>query len=181
MSVHRLDAVSALNEATKERRAEIPPGWEDAMNEQPVLLSVDGSKGAKKALSYAIDLVRSKNAPLIVLHVQRAHGRDRIPPDLQEYERVENIWMTEADLLRGVAKNIVERAASEARKKGVTSVKTRIAEGDPAEQILKAAKSLDADAIVMGSRGLGALKGLLLGSVSHKVAHLAPCTCIVVR
>ncbi len=54
-------------------------------------------------------------------------------------------------------------------------------EGNPAEAILKAAKQVDADLIVLGTRGLSDLKGLLLGSVSHKVIQLSPCSCLVVK
>ena len=43
------------------------------------------------------------------------------------------------------------------------------------------ARGRKVDAIVMGSRGLGDLESLLLGSVSHKVAHAAPCSCVIVR
>ena len=53
--------------------------------------------------------------------------------------------------------------------------------GDPAAAILEVAKGRKADLIVMGSRGLGDLQGLLLGSVSHKVGHLADRTCITVK
>ena len=47
--------------------------------------------------------------------------------------------------------------------------------------IVDFARDQRADAIVMGSRGLGDVSGLLLGSVSHKVSHLAACTCIMVK
>jgi len=56
-----------------------------------------------------------------------------------------------------------------------------VLEGDPAGRIVEAARKRGADLIVIGSRGLGDLQGMLLGSVSHKVAQLAPCTCIIVR
>ena len=52
--------------------------------------------------------------------------------------------------------------------------------GDPAPAILDHAREVGADMIVLGSRGLGDLKGLVMGSVSHKVACLAPCTCVAV-
>ncbi|NQU72224.1 MAG: universal stress protein, partial [Rhodospirillales bacterium] len=47
--------------------------------------------------------------------------------------------------------------------------------------IIEYAEQHDIDMIVIGSRGLGDLKGMLLGSVSHKVAHLAECSCITVK
>ena len=53
--------------------------------------------------------------------------------------------------------------------------------GRPADTIVAAAERDKADMIVMGSRGFSDLKGLLLGSVSHKVSHLAPCTCVTVK
>ena len=61
------------------------------------------------------------------------------------------------------------------------SVRTVVHEGDPASAILAVAKEADADLIVMGRRGLGDLAGLLLGSVSQKVTHLAECACLTVR
>ena len=54
-------------------------------------------------------------------------------------------------------------------------------EGDPARVIAEHAGLHKVDLIVMGRRGLGGLEGLLLGSVSHKVAQLAPCACLTVR
>ena len=54
-------------------------------------------------------------------------------------------------------------------------------EGDPAETILKVAKTRDIDLIVMGARGMGRLHGLLLGSTSQKVLSLAPCPVLIVR
>ena len=54
-------------------------------------------------------------------------------------------------------------------------------EGDAAEKILEIAKSKGVDTIVLGSRGLGGVRSLLMGSVSSKVCHAAPCTCIIVK
>ena len=53
--------------------------------------------------------------------------------------------------------------------------------GDAAAAILEVAEEEKADLIVIGSRGLGRLKSLLMGSVSQKVAQLAGCTCMTVR
>ena len=53
--------------------------------------------------------------------------------------------------------------------------------GDPVKEILRHAEEDAANLIVMGSRGLGDLQGLLMGSVSHKVSQLSPCSCITVK
>ena len=58
---------------------------------------------------------------------------------------------------------------------------TRVEVGQPANRIVEVARELDADMIVLGSRGLGNIGSLLLGSTSQKVAHLAPCTVVTVR
>ncbi|MEE8536041.1 MAG: universal stress protein, partial [Kiloniellales bacterium] len=65
--------------------------------------------------------------------------------------------------------------------KGVEKIQRTLEDGDPAKAILDCAKRVEANLIVMGSRGLNDLKGLLVGSVSHKVSHLAECTCVTVR
>ena len=64
---------------------------------------------------------------------------------------------------------------------GVDKVDGVLLDGDPASLVVTTAKEDQSDLIVMGMRGLGELEGLLLGSVSYKVNHRAPCTCITVR
>jgi nucleotide-binding universal stress UspA family protein len=60
-------------------------------------------------------------------------------------------------------------------------MQTVLEDGDPANAILRVAKRLQVNMIFLGSRGLSDTKGLLMGSVSHKVAHLAECTCVSVK
>jgi len=60
-------------------------------------------------------------------------------------------------------------------------VHTEILEGAPAEAILDVANARKSDLIVMGSRGLGRLRGALLGSQSQKVVQHAPCPVLIVR
>ena len=60
-------------------------------------------------------------------------------------------------------------------------IHTEVLEGSPAEAILDVANTRKSDLIVMGSRGLGRLTGLLLGSQSQKVVQHAPCPVLIVR
>jgi len=60
-------------------------------------------------------------------------------------------------------------------------IRAELREGPEAESILNFAKNSQSDIIVMGTRGMGALKGLLLGSVSRKVIHYANCPVMVVH
>ena len=70
------------------------------------------------------------------------------------------------------------RCASEV---GAEDVDTRVAEGDPAREIIAFANDRKADLIVIGSRGFSTLKSLALGSTSNNVAQLADCTCLTVK
>jgi len=76
---------------------------------------------------------------------------------------------------------MLDAASEEAKELGVKDVKLVVRNGDPARQTVDYAKDAKVDMIVMGSKGLSDIQGLLLGSVSHKVSHLAPCTCVTVR
>jgi nucleotide-binding universal stress UspA family protein len=80
-----------------------------------------------------------------------------------------------------LGERLMEDAKTRARQQAVPSVRTVLREGDPAAGILNLAREEKADIIVMGRRGLGDLAGLLLGSVSHKVTHLADCACLTVK
>lgn len=75
----------------------------------------------------------------------------------------------------------MRQAKQSAKAAGVDHVDTMVRTGPPARTIVHVAEEIGADTIVMGSRGLGDLEGLLLGSVSHKVTTLAKCTCVTVK
>ena len=146
-----------------------------------ILVPTDGSEHATKAVRFAADLAQKYGAQIILLHVVSDWGSGRVPDELRGYARMEHVEITERDLRRGAADEILRRAQEAAAAAGVQSIETMIEDGAPAPRILNRAKAAGADLIVMGSRGLGDLQGLLLGSVSHKVSHLAECTCITVR
>ena len=79
---------------------------------------------------------------------------------------------------RAVAQLVSDRVLLEAKAvaeaAGLTGVETVSADGDPAQQIVATARSIGADLVVVGRRGLGGLDEILLGSVSQKVLHRSP-------
>ncbi len=80
-----------------------------------------------------------------------------------------------------VGEKILNDAASAARALGVEAVEVVLKDGEPVAEILNTATTANADLIVMGRRGLSELKGLLLGSVSHKISQLADCPCLTMK
>lgn len=142
-----------------------------------ILVPVDGSEHARKALAVACQLARQDGSTLHLVHIpeELSHettlvwGIGAIAIEASREEREE------------AGKQVASRAAEAAREQGATRVETVIAQGDPARAILSESRKRGVDAIVMGSRGLSDLKGFVVGSVSHKVAHTAECTVITVR
>jgi len=88
---------------------------------------------------------------------------------------------TEHAVVEAIGKKVLERAVEAATEAGAKSVKPVTLEGDPAEQIVAAARQQNANLIVLGSRGLSAFKRLLMGSVSQKVSQLSDCACLIVH
>lgn len=142
-----------------------------------ILVPIDGSEHAKKALSVACQLAKQEQASLILLHIPEQLAQDTL--------LVWGIGAVEMkasqEELEAAGHQIRDRAAEAARDAGVEHVEAMVTQGDPTRTILDEARRRDVDAIVMGSRGLGDLKGLVVGSVSHKVSHAADCTVITVR
>lgn len=146
------------------------------------LVAVDGSEHASKALDLAIDFAKLSDAELNILHVV---SYEPMPEELEEYAKMEGIRVEDERALyhasRATGDKLTQDAASRARDAGLSKVTTKGAEGSPAKEIVAMAKSEGVDMIFVGSRGRGDVKGLLLGSVSHKVMNLAPCTCVAVK
>ena len=146
-----------------------------------VLVPTDGSEHASKAVELAADLAQKYGARMIALHVVSPSWSDRVPEELQSYARVEHVEATEREILESVGRQILRGAETTAREAGLEQISTQLEYGDVSTTVLSVAETQNADFIVMGCRGLGDMKGLLLGSVSHKVASHSPCTCITVK
>jgi nucleotide-binding universal stress UspA family protein len=145
-----------------------------------ILVPVDGSDSAHKGAEVAADLAGKYGAHVTVMHVLRP-GRGIGPELLDAFIAAKNAGMPEIDFLNEHAREIVDREAKAVRAAGIRSVEPVVENGDPAHRIVDYAKAHGVDLIVIGCHGHGKLEGILMGSVSNKVAQLAPCTCVMVR
>lgn len=135
-----------------------------------ILLGVDGSRYSLKAAKTAAELARCMQADLRIVV---AHAT--VPAYLGEpnFQHAVTARLKES-------RSVIEKAI-EAVGDIPGELKTEILEGSAAEVILRVAEIRESELIVMGSRGLGTLRGLLLGSQSQKVLQHAPCPVLIVR
>jgi len=145
-----------------------------------ILVPVDGSDHAEKALGVAALLARASSATLHLMTVAE------FPPDniglftggtAEPFSEVEREKLAEG--MKQEAHKVIEKARAAVDLAGI-EVKEVTRQGRPAERIHEEAESLGADAIVMGSRGVSDMRGMVFGSVSHKISHIASCTVITV-
>jgi len=136
-----------------------------------ILVGVDGSGGSRRALQWAIEEAAARGDDIDVLHAYRteyiyyvdfpaAHALPRL--DVESQAQV-------------VVKEALESVDN---PQGVTIEVEYVNSGNPAGEMID--RSPDYDMIVLGSRGLGGLSGLLLGSVTHKVAQHAQCPVVII-
>lgn len=137
-----------------------------------ILLATDGSPWSLKAARTAGALARMvPDAEVTVLYVTH------VPKALH----LENLLDVPLDpMIRNTARPVLE-ATLDALDIPQVQVRSEVQIGEPAEEIVEMARSLKFDVIVLGSRGLGPVKELLLGSVSHRVLNTAPCPVLLVR
>lgn len=134
-----------------------------------VVWATDGSEGADRALEYAKELAASSGGALLVVHAEEhfyGSGGGRQPLLADEDELKAKIRSQVADL----------------RSDGL-DVELEITRGHPgrtAHAIAAHAREYGADVIVVGTRGLGPVHGLLVGSVTHRLLHAAQCPVLAV-
>jgi nucleotide-binding universal stress UspA family protein len=144
-----------------------------------MLVALDGSEHSNYALNYALDLA-DKYSPNITL-ISVFH---QVYIPFTEEAGIAAFEVREKCLEE--QKNQHEKILTEALekiKKANPSLKVsmKLVEGRPADRIVEIAKEGNFDIIVMGSRGLGGIKELVLGSVSDRVADHAPCPVLIVK
>ncbi len=147
-----------------------------------ILVAIDGSEPAWKALDVAGDLARLANARIHVLHVVRPEPPPEGLAAFAEAERIpleEEIARWRSERLAG--DELVREARERLVAAGVRAVETLVEEGTPATAIPAVAERLGVDLVVVGSRGRTGLAAALLGSVSQRVAQHAGCSVLIVR
>lgn len=127
-----------------------------------ILVGVDGSPEALKAVEVAAELAGAQRAPLVLAYVimplafpPDAYGT-LLPAISEEEEREARHCLKQAEL----------RA-----KRSTENVESLVLRGPAAEKLAEAAKSSDAQLVVVGTRGRGAVKRVLIGSVSDRLVH----------
>ena len=143
-----------------------------------IVVPVDGSEHALEAVDAAVDIAGKYDSEIFLVNVSR---RAKYTGDIDKFAQSEYRQAGSSFVTDELAKNILENARTRARQAGKSDPKFELREGNVARSIVDFAKEVKADCIVMGSRGLGDIDSMLLGSVSHKVSSLAPCTVVVVR
>jgi nucleotide-binding universal stress UspA family protein len=140
-----------------------------------ILVGADGSPFAEKALKYAVDLARTYQAKLIVIHVVVRRFYAVAPSEAGVLATTVYVKEVEEE-----GKQIISNAESYLKSQGIP-YECNLLHGVPAEEIVKAAQSEQVDLIVLGSRGLTEVRAFLLGSVSDKVSHHSKCSILIVK
>jgi len=137
-----------------------------------IVVGFDGSDNASRSLEWAMKEAAAHHAPLTVLAVhQVAASAWTGDPILYPEDRAEE------ETARQAAEKAVATAAGKLGGPGPASVTVRAVSGIPAQELIKA--SLEADLVVVGSRGSGGFGTLVMGSTSSQVVHHAHCPVVV--
>ncbi|MEX2324165.1 MAG: universal stress protein [Nitriliruptoraceae bacterium] len=150
-----------------------------------IVVGIDGSDNAVRALTWAADEAALHGAVLQVAHVYEHQ------PAWMAYAYGEGMSAAQVDAVRESiqasaheaeehARAVVDRVMSEAEIADTVKTESVVVEGSrPAEELVRL--SQDADLLVVGSRGRGGFAGLLLGSVSQQCATHAACPVVIIR
>lgn len=146
-----------------------------------IVVGVDGSKGSRRALQWAVEEAALRDASLEVIHTFEHK------PDWMNYaygDLNDAAWQKARDDIESTAK----RAANSARalvnsmleELDIASAEITVIESDRPAQVL-VERSRDADMLVVGSRGRGGFQSLVLGSVSQQCAQHTHCPLVIIR
>ncbi|HEX9351827.1 MAG TPA: universal stress protein [Gaiellaceae bacterium] len=139
-----------------------------------ILIATDGSASAQEAVEFGLELAAEQHAVPVFIHVAPVIDTLPVPgfgiggPAAMPHVLSEQDWSSLETAIELAAENGLE-------------AKTELAVGDPVKEIVRYANVIDADLIVVGSHGYGAIVGALLGSVSLGLLHEAQRPVMVVR
>lgn len=174
-----------------------------------IVVALDGSAEAGRALDLAIECAAAFKAELILAHVmsdraltqgERELARNEYDADLQQAVlkmpalvalstsstgasdlMIEASHELDRTIRTAIARGVMNQAEQRAKEAQVPTVKTILRDGHPTESLLAIAKEVKPDLFILGKRGLGGFRKLLLGSVSDGVSSSAECSVVTVR
>jgi nucleotide-binding universal stress UspA family protein len=141
---------------------------QDPNGTEPVVIATDGSESAEQAVLAGARVARTFGTKALLVYVRPSIG----PLGNPYYQEKLSEQMA-------YARAALDRAEALVRREGCDA-EAEIVEGNPAEQVVELARARGAPLIVVGSRGLGAVAGALLGSVSSAIIHRADRPVLVV-
>ncbi|MDH3713600.1 MAG: universal stress protein [Gammaproteobacteria bacterium] len=170
-----------------------------------ILVAIDGSDHARKALRIAADIAGLYQAELSIVHVvtgkkladevkrmaEVEHLVDTPKPTVS-YDATVSAEMSRmltnsslhnaiAQIATAVGQRLLDEAGSRLHETNGLEAGKHLERGDPAREILACAKRTNADLVVLGNRGLSDIVGVFMGSVSARVTHAAECTVLTVK
>ncbi len=142
-----------------------------------ILVAVDGSKTSLRALEKAIELQKLTDAEIYIICVYKHHSLFEASLSIGRPQEMD----IPDKVLSEYAKEVVNHAKELAKEHGATKLRGFVKGGRPSKVIVKFAQDKEADLIVVGASGTHSDKdGMILGSVSHRVASHAKCPVLVV-
>ncbi|MED4312781.1 universal stress protein [Heyndrickxia coagulans] len=137
-----------------------------------ILVAIDGSKMSDKALKAALNFAKERFTKIGVIHVEK----NPVIPEGMPNASIDTLYSEQ----QRDGDDLLDQAAALAEEEEI-EIEKFYETGDPAAQIVRKAEEGNYQLIIMGSRGLGNLKGLMLGSVSQKVTQLAKCPVLIIK
>ena len=141
-----------------------------------ILLATDGSEEARQAAQAAAELSKDTGSEVHVAYVLPS------PRELRGHHTYsKEVMKSVLEQAEGEARSFLEEQAKQIGASGGKVAETHLATGEPDKEIVRLSEELGAGTIVIGSRGLGAVRKTLMGGVSDSVVRHAHCPVFVVR
>lgn len=143
-----------------------------------IIVGLDGSDKSKLAIQVGCEMATMSSGQLTLVHVPHAETAAFVVGAVSGYHAATT--MPSFAEVEKAGQEVLDEGLKIAAEAGCANVKTHMPHGDAATEILEHANEIGADLIITGRRGLSGVSGLLLGSTTQRVNHLAKCACLSV-
>ncbi|MDY6906811.1 MAG: universal stress protein [Chloroflexota bacterium] len=145
-----------------------------------VLLATDGSKHSDKVTQFLLDLPLPKKSHVFVVTVLQSHIPALIRMPTMDYKANQRILSELQDAEENAAQALLAKSVAQFRERRY-QVSSMVLKGDPAEEVMMAANTLNPEIVALGAKGLTEIENFLMGSVVQRVARFSPYSVLIGR